>query len=38
VNSSEVTEKGYVTNAFSMGKILALIAFIFEKQLSGVQK
>jgi hypothetical protein len=31
VSSSEVTEKGYATNAFFVAKILALIAFIFQK-------
>jgi hypothetical protein len=33
LKSGGVTEKDYTTNAFSIGKMLALIAFIFQKQL-----
>jgi hypothetical protein len=33
LKSGGVTEKDYATNAFSIGKMLALIAFIFQKQL-----
>jgi hypothetical protein len=33
VNSGRVTEKGYAISVFSIKKNLALIAFIFQKQL-----